>query len=54
MTFEWYGDAMVFRLFMFIFHFFLFRSNVRKGYLDESDFRHCFGNFFESALAKVS
>ena len=36
------------------FSIFLFRSNVRRGYLDESDFRHCFGNFFESAIPKVS
>ena len=53
-TFEWYGDAMVFCVFMFIFLIFLFKSNVRRGYLDESDFRHCFGNFFESAIPKVS
>ena len=36
---------MVFCVFIFIF-IFLFRSNVRKGYLDESDFRHSYGNFF--------
>ena len=34
------------------FSIFLFRSNVSRGYLDESDFRHCFGNFFESALRR--
>ena len=55
LTFEWYGDVMVFCVFIFIFYFiFLFRRNVRRGYLDESDFRHCFGNFFERAIPKVS
>ena len=55
LTFEWYGDAMAFCVFMFIFlFFFLLKSNVRRGYLDESDFRHCFGNCFESAIPKVS
>ena len=39
-------------------HFFclfvcLFRSNVKKWYLDERDFRQCYGNFFESAMPKV-
>ena len=37
---------------MYLFLFILFRSNVRKGYLDESDFRHCSGNLFESAIPK--
>ena len=37
---------MVFCVLIFIL-FFLFRSNARKGYLDESDFRHCHGKFFE-------
>ena len=40
LTFEWYGDAMIFCVFKFF-----FRSNVGKGYLDESDFFHCLGNF---------
>ena len=34
--------------------YFLFRTNVRKGYLDESDFRHCYSNFFEGAIRKVT
>ena len=37
-----------------LFLFLLFRSNVRKGYQDESDFRHCYGNFFESAIPEVT
>ena len=37
---------------MYLFLFILFRSNVRKGYLDESDFRHCSGNLFQSAIPK--
>ena len=36
------------------FYFFLFRNNVIKGYLDESGFRHCYGNFYESAIPKVT
>ena len=52
LTFEWYGDAMVFCVFIFI--FFFFRSNVRKGYLNESDLRRCYGNFIESAIPKVA
>ena len=38
---------------MYIF-IFLFRTSIRKRYLDESDFRHCYGNFFESAILKVT
>ena len=34
--------------------FFLFRSNIRKDYLGESDFRHCYGHFSESAIPKVT
>ena len=57
--FEWPDFWMVWRchgiLCIYVhFSIFLFRSNVRRGYLDESDFRHCFGNFFESAVPKVS
>ena len=37
-TFEWYEDA----------------CNVRKRYLNVSDFHHCYGNFFESAILKVT
>ena len=40
-------------MFSFLFYFilFLFKGNVvRKGYLDESDFRHCMVLFFESYL----
>ena len=36
------------------FHFFWFRSNVRKWYLDESNFYHCFGIFFGNANPEVS
>ena len=37
------------------FHFyFLFRTNVRKGYLDESVFRHCYDEFFESSILEVT
>ena len=46
LTFEGYGDAMVFCVFI------LFRSNIRKRYLDENNFRDSHGNIFESAIPK--
>ena len=33
---------------------FLFRTNGKKGRLDENDFRHCLGIFFESGILKVT
>ena len=36
-TFDWYEDA----------------CNVRKRYLNVSDFHHCYGIFFASAILKV-
>ena len=33
---------------------FIFCLEVRNRYLDESDFRHCYGNFFVSAILKVT
>ena len=33
---------------------FLFRTNGKKGHLDESDFCHCYGNFFKTAILKVT
>ena len=47
LTFEWYEDAMVFCVFVFIS---LFRTTVKKEFLNESDFRHCYDNFYESAI----
>ena len=44
-------SAMVFRIFIFIF---LFRANGKKEYLDENDFCHGYGNYFESAILKVT
>ena len=35
MTLEWYGVALVFRVFIFIF---LFRTNGKKEYLGENEF----------------
>ena len=32
----------------------LFRTNVRKKYLDECDLSRCYANFFESAILKVT
>ena len=37
-TLEWYEDAMVFRVFIFIF---LFRNNGKNGHLNENDFQLC-------------
>ena len=34
------------------FFFFLFRPNVKKGYLDEKTFCHCYGNFLERVILK--
>ena len=34
--------------------YFCFRTNVRKRYFNESGFRHCYGNFFESAILKLT
>ena len=33
--------------------YFLFWTIIRKRYFDESDFHHCYGNFFESAIPNV-
>ena len=46
LTFEWYEDALIFRVFIFTF---LFRTNGKKKHLDKTDFRHCYGDFFEAA-----
>ena len=49
LTFEWYKMPW-----HSLCSFFFFRINVRKRNLDESGFRHCYGNFFESAILKVT
>ena len=37
------------------FHFsFFFRSNGKKEHLDENNFRHGYGNYFKSAILKVT
>ena len=38
----------------FHFYYFFFRTNGKKGRLDENDFRHGYGNYFESAILKVT
>ena len=48
-TFEWYEDAMVFCVFIFIF---LFRNNCKKGQLEKNNFHHCSCKFFESLILK--
>ena len=37
-----------------IFIFFVFRTNGKKEHLDENNFCHWYGNFFESAVLKFS
>ena len=42
---------MIFCVFIFTF---LFRTNGTKGLLNETNFSHCYGNFFECANLKVT
>ena len=44
LTFQWYEDDMIFRVFIVII---LFKTNSKKGDLNENDFRHCYGNSFQ-------
>ena len=38
-----------------VFNFqFLFRTNGKKEHLDEGNFHHSYGNYFESAILKVT
>ena len=48
---DFYEGATVFRISIFIF---LFRTNGKKEHLDENDFRHGYGNYFDSATLKVT
>ena len=41
-------------VFLFIHFLFLFRSNGKKEHLDENDFFHDYGNYFKSAVLKVT
>ena len=41
-------------LFFVLIFIFLFRTNGRKGNLDENDFREYYFNFSESTILKVS
>ena len=59
LTFEWYEENMVFRVLIFIV---LFRTNVKKGLLDENDlqmvlwqfFRKCHSErYFITAMLKI-
>ena len=44
LTFGWYVFTVIL----------LFRTNSKKEHLDKNDFRRCYGNFFESAILKVT
>ena len=39
---------------VFSFFIFLFRSNGKNEHLDENHFRHAYGNYFKSAVLKVT
>ena len=54
LAFELYEDAMVFRVLLFII-LFLFRTNAKKGYLDENVFWHSyhFESYLITAMLKV-
>ena len=47
LNFERYEGAICH---VFSFLFTLSRTSGKKEHLDENDFRHCYGNFFESAI----
>ena len=40
--------------FVSLFLIFLVKTGVKREHLADGDFRHCFGNFSESAIPKVS
>ena len=44
-----HADALVFRCRVFSF-IFIFRTNDKKGHLDENNFRHYYSHFFASAI----
>ena len=50
LIFEWYEDAMVFHVFIFIY---LFETNGKKGNLNENDLRLCYGNFSKVPFWKI-
>ena len=52
LTFKGYEDTMILCVSIFIF---LFRTNGKSAreQLDENDFRHCYGIFFESIILKL-
>ena len=50
-TFKLYDDAMVFCEFIFIV---LFRTDGSKGHLSANEFRHCYADYFVSAIMYVT
>ena len=50
LIFEWYEDAVVFRVLIFNF---LYRNNGNKEHLDENNCRHCYGNFSKVPFRKL-
>ena len=37
-----------------VYYFFLFRFNCTEEHLDENNFRHCYGNFFENTVLECT
>ena len=51
LTFDWYGNAIVFCLFVF---FFCLEATLGKDtFTTESDFNHCYGNFSKKPFGKL-
>ena len=53
MTFEWYERVMVFHFCGIPNFYFSVQNNGKKEHLNESDFGHSYGNFFETVILKV-
>ena len=52
LTFEWFVKMSWYSACLLL--SFFFRTNGKKGHLDENGFRHCYGNFFEKGILKVT
>ena len=50
LTFEWFVKMSWYSACLLL--SFFFRTNGKKGHLDENGFRHCYGNFFRKRYSK--
>ena len=50
LTFEWFVKMSWYSACLLL--SFFFRTNGKKGHLDENGFRHCYGNFFRKWYAE--